>query len=366
MAKRIYQSVDGVAMRSRRIFDTGTEDGIVRAVCRAYFAGVDFLFRPCWSKGEIAYYGIVTGLPSARDSSAAAGEKLLFAGGTYYATVSAYTPEFTVLSVPNMSVSRDRMGSGSVGCYALFAGGRISDSSETNTVDAYDADLTRRSVTGLGQAKWGPLAESINGYFLLAGGAHGDAYFTSADAYDTDLTRTVPASLNTPHQYSIAVRSKTHILMGGGASSFGNAINTMEAYDAGLTRLTADAMRVSRRNTAAARAGDYGLYGGGYTNASTLARTDTVDAFGTDLTRVSAPALYGTVSGPVGAELDSFGMFLGGHNGSSGLKNAAAYDGELVKTDLTPMTLADYACTGTLGDALFLASGNGTEVYTIK
>ena len=83
MAKRIYQSVGGLAARTRRLFASGPEDRLIRALRRVYCTGADCLLRLCWTNGQVRYYGTIAPLSKARArlASGKAGGYLLFAGG---------------------------------------------------------------------------------------------------------------------------------------------------------------------------------------------------------------------------------------------------------------------------------------------
>ena len=102
MAKKAYIGVDGKARKIKKGY-VGV-DGKARKIKKAYI-GIGGVARPCWSGGELAYYGAITALSSAR------------------AGLSATT----------------------VGNYALFGGGDAGNNSAV--VDAYDASLTRSIPT---------------------------------------------------------------------------------------------------------------------------------------------------------------------------------------------------------------------------
>ena len=63
MAKRAYIGIDGRARRVKKLY-VGA-DGRARRIRRAY-VGVGGAARPCWSGGELAYYGAVTPLCAQR------------------------------------------------------------------------------------------------------------------------------------------------------------------------------------------------------------------------------------------------------------------------------------------------------------
>ena len=95
MAKKAYIGVGGVARKVKKGY-LGV-DGTARKVKKAYI-GIGGVARPCWSGGELAYYGAITALSMGRCGLAATtvGDYALFGGGyngssTLYSTVDAYT-----------------------------------------------------------------------------------------------------------------------------------------------------------------------------------------------------------------------------------------------------------------------------------
>ena len=80
MAKGAYIGVNNVARKIKKGF-VGVV-GVARKIKRASI-GIGGVARPCWSGGELAYYGTVTALATARHSLGATtvGDYALFGGG---------------------------------------------------------------------------------------------------------------------------------------------------------------------------------------------------------------------------------------------------------------------------------------------
>ncbi len=70
-----------------------------------------------------------------------------------------------------------------MGDYALFAGGRTGSSSYTDTVDAYNTDLVRFTLTPLSRTRYRLAGASVGDYALFAGGNDGSSYTDTVDAY---------------------------------------------------------------------------------------------------------------------------------------------------------------------------------------
>ena len=126
MSKRAYIGVDGVARKIKKGF--GGVDGVARKIKRAY-VGIGGVARPCWSGGELAYYGTIT----------------------------------------DLRVARNYLAATTVGNYALFAGGSLGDD-RCDTVDAYDLSLTCTTPTALTTARTGLAATTVGNYALFGGG----------------------------------------------------------------------------------------------------------------------------------------------------------------------------------------------------
>lgn len=183
------------------------------------------------------------------------GNYALFGGGGYngttattsYATnvtssthnfVDAYNNELTKSSATALTNYKCCLAASNVGNYALFAGGCSTAQPNYNqysgnvyytttyydTVDAYNASLTKTSATALSVARRNLLGASTNSYAIFAGG-YGDK---TVDAYDSSLTRSILTSL--PRSYS-----------GSGNGTFANGLavfiwDYIYTYDDSLTQ----------------------------------------------------------------------------------------------------------------------------------
>ena len=147
MAKGAYIGVDGIARKIKKGY-VGV-DGVARRIKKAYI-GIGGIARPCWSSGELEYYGTITGLSEAKMELAATtvGGYALFGGGGYYVTetamyssVDAYNETLTKTTATSLSEARGYLAATTVGNYALFGGGASDHTSSSytvsNTVDAY-------------------------------------------------------------------------------------------------------------------------------------------------------------------------------------------------------------------------------------
>lgn len=162
----------------------------------------------------------------------------LFGGGTtgyptngsyYYDTVYAYSNALEKMSVSALSVARCSMAGASTSQHAIFGGGIRKATGynwwySLNTVDAYDASLTRTS-THL----------SLDRYILGGASVSTNALFAGGRKYERDSSTT----------------------------SADQIVNTVDAFDEALTISAPTGLSVARKDLAGATIGNYMLFAGG-------------------------------------------------------------------------------------------------------
>ncbi len=203
-----------------------------------------------------------------------------------------------------LSVARNMLAGASVGNYALFAGGH--DGSYSDTVDAYNASLTRTTPTALSSVRRNLAGASVGNYALFAGG-YGGSYRDTVDAYDASLTRTTPTALSSARDRLAGASVGNYALFAGGYG--GSYRDTVDAYDASLTRTTPTAQSRVRDRLAGASVGNYALFAGGYVGSY----RDTVDAYDASLTRTTPTALSSVRDTLAGASVGNYALFAGGY-----------------------------------------------------
>ena len=140
MGKKLYYGVEGKARKVKKIY-YGVE-GKARKIKKMYM-GVGGKARPCFTGGELAYYGTITPLSVGKNSLAAAnvGDHALFGGGTSQngrnAAVDAYDKDLTRTTPTVLSQARSGLAATSVGDFALFGGGWTGSYPMSDTMDAY-------------------------------------------------------------------------------------------------------------------------------------------------------------------------------------------------------------------------------------
>lgn len=345
-------------------------DGVARKIKKAYI-GIGGVARPCWSGGELAYYGTATALSVARNNLAATsvGNYALFgggSGGSYQSNVDAYDKTLTRTSPTILSYARGRFAATTVGDYALFGGGQYSGGYLSN-VDAYNSSLSHTS-TDLSYPRYFLSATSVGNYALFGGGYAGGTPQSIVDAYDTSLTRTVPTALSGARFELAAAAVGSYALFAGGLNSSGSAVTYIDVYDTSLTK-TIQYTLTKRARLAATSVSGYALFGGGI-SSGVLA---TVEAYDESLTETVLTGLSVARQYLAATSVGNYALFGGGADASlSDLTTVDAYDASLTRTTPTELSTArGFLAATTIGDyALFGGGGNGTtsavvDVYTV-
>ena len=344
-------------------------DNVARKIKKAYI-GIGGVARPCWSGGELAYYGTVTPLKYARSGSVATkagesyavianGQQILTNGTNYTQYVDAYNPSLVRSSASNSTGLGSSRSAASVGNYALFAGGYMGGD-YYNTVDAYSSSLTKSTPTSLPSQTAFMGSTSIGSYALFGGGKMTKTVTT----YNASLTRNSATSLSTGVNYPSGVRNKNYALIGGGASSSG-ATATVNAYNASMTKSNPTSLSVARREMQGATAGEYALFAGGVGSGL----SNVVDAYDGSLTRTTPAALSGLRLNHASASIGNFAVFAGGQ-ATNGVSSSTVlpttvdvYDDSLTKNTTMTLGTGRYALVGASIGNFALFCGGDSSVY---
>ena len=350
--------------------EDSNSSAIARRIKEA-FIGIGGIARPCWSSGELAYYGTITGLSQGRYglSAASIGNYALFAGGFYsptssrVATVDAYDESLTLTTPTVLSEIGYYLASANVGNYALFGGGHTG-SSYSSRVNAYDKSLTRTIATALSAGRFSLSAASVGSYALFGGGSIGtNTYLSTVDAYNESLTRTTATDLSVGRFILKATSIGSYVLFGGGTDDFMTGLSTVDAYNESLTRTTATELSAGRFDLAAISMDNYALFGGGYTGSSSAV----VDAYNKSLTRSIPTELSVARHYLAAATVGDYAIFGGGRNFDIGYYSTVdAYDKSLTRAVSADLSLArcELAAASVGNYALFCGGYNGSSSVT--
>ena len=211
-----------------------------RKIKRGYI-GIGGVARPFWvGEKELVSYGPVTAMSTVRcgHTGGTVGNYALFAGGrdasTFVATVDTYNASLTKGTAPNLNESAWNSAAASVGNYVIFAGGN--NDYYQSTATAYDQSLTRSRPSSLSSTKAGLSAATVGSYALFAGGNRGSGTLKTVDAYNTSLTRSTVTDLSVERQYGAAAGISGYALFSGGRDAGYDDVSSVDAYNASLTR----------------------------------------------------------------------------------------------------------------------------------
>ena len=333
------------------------ENNTAHKIKKAYI-GIGGVARPCFSGGELAYYGTITELSAARSylSAATVGNYALFAGGSdgdMLAVVDAYDTSLTRTRATELSKERNYMGSTTIGGYALFGGGAPA----TNVVDAYDASLTRTTPSVLTVSRYQLAATTVGDYAIFGGGTSGSAS-NVVNAYDTSLTRSTLTPLYSTAYHLAATTVGDYALFAGGVGR-----NYVNAYNSSLTRSIAAALNENRWQMGAATVGNYALFDGGCATSNTNGVT-TVEVYDTSLTKSTATNLSTARYQLAATTVGDYALFGGGYNGSW-IDVVDSYDVSLTRTTATELSRARGSLAATtIGDYALFGGGNYSTTAT--
>lgn len=350
----------GVARKVKKGY-IGIED-VARKIKKAYI-GIGGVARPCWSGGELAYYGTITPLQGERSdiASTSLADYALICGGQNSGGPTTQGDAYNkslVRSNCYLSTYRAGHSAASVGGYALFFGGGYNGDT---TVDAFNSSLGRESVSGNIQANTKHAATSVGNYAIVAGGNNS----AGVTAFDSSLTLSTPTSLSQGRQQLAATAIGNYALFGGGANTSSRKnYNTVDRYDTSLTKGTASSLLAATYELAATTVGNYALFGGGY-------GSEKVTAYDQSLSKTTATALSRTAQGIFATTVGDYALFVG-DSLKSGI--VEVYDKSLTKTIFTPLATGRSRLTAvTVGDYALIAGGASSssnytsvvEAYTV-
>lgn len=394
MAKKAYIGVNGVARKIKKGY-IGVNT-LARKIKKVYI-GVGGVARPCWSGGELVYWGVIdkgviVGNSSGRCMHGAEtiGDYAIFAGGEIPSgqtnNTTIYNSSLTKTSATFLGEARYNIGTATTNNHAIFYTGYTNKSSTMGTysVDAYDSALTHSYPTQSNSRLHETAGASINGYALFAGGRGGSTAARIVYSYDSSLTYMGRDSLTETATLLAATTVEGYALFGGGLRSVSAGVSAnVWAYNGSITRSEPTALSLARYELAATTVGDYALFAGGMddNNTTTGQTVGTVDAYNASLTRITATSLSVPRYSLAATSLGEYAIFAGGfRNGATGSQNVGylalvdVYDTSLTRTTSTNLGVGrSYLAATSVGKyALFAGGDDGTslrnddiDVYTI-
>lgn len=306
MAKGIYVGIDDKSRKVKKLYV-----GIGNKAKRVYhvFVGVNGKARlvyegPGLYEGStFTYYsGGIKGV-----AGAAAGSKYgIFAGGWDRATnvsggsartlVTAYDANFTK-TTPSSQLSTEATGmaGGSIGDYALFAGGFNSRSGHLTKVTTYNSSLTRGSASSLGYSNRDidyPLCHANVGDYVFFGGVITGKYIYR---YNSSLTKSnISLPIMMLEAGATSAGNKAYGIIAGGYVETSKMTSNVYAFNINFTRTSCAALSESKAKISCAFINGYGIFAGGYKilrgttgGGHSETSSDTCDVYNSELTKVT-------------------------------------------------------------------------------
>ena len=220
---------------------------------------------------------------------------------------------------------------GSIGKYAIFAGGRNSGSSGThfNNVDAYDDSLTKTQATALPYTGcWGACIKHAN-YLVMGAFRYNYSSRNMCVVYNSNLTRTQLSNFSTARERAFTASVGKYIVFAGGSA--GTSLispASLEVYDDSLTKISiSGTLSESKLSGAACLAGQHTgspnnaimIIGGG-TNQNVTAPTNKIETISPNLTISTSSSTISLARSSCGTLQNFYGKFIlvGGEATSGG------------------------------------------------
>ena len=341
MATRIYTGVDGKARKVKRIY-VGV-DGKARSVKKVY-VGVNGKARLCWRQpGVYKYTGNIDPLSDRVYDvcGGSVGNYAIFAGGnntgldgthstnTGSTMADAYTSTLTKTSIASLGNPRRSLQSATVGNYILFSDG-IKESPNIDTLDVYDSQLSKihSSVSSALSNTPQSAASTAGNYAIFAGGNIG-IYKGSklVNAFDKSLTGVKCADLHDT-VYALAASHLNNCAVFAGGTGIGKLLgistNKVIMYNSDLTQTAGTRLTKETSNLCGACTETHMFFAGGFDRASPQGPYETVDVYDASFTKISADPLSTGSMNMAGATLTGKYVVFGGGNDNGSPSNYAS------------------------------------------
>lgn len=368
MSKGAYIGVNDVAHKIKKGY-IGI-DGIARKIKKAYI-GIGGIARPCWSGGEVVYYGTPIELSYGRRGMGADSNSryAIFGAGTA-------SDEYGYLDAFDASLNQvRRTDSGTVRAKATHVGDYVVFFN-TENIEAYNSSLTKFTKTLPISILYGVAAH--NEKYALYGFGQTFTYQSYAPSSKVCACDTSLECINAPNltgsTYNNGYQGCTS---GGGVGKyaiFANGTSSFTCvYDDNLEVDTITPLSVTGR-TYMIFAGnrDFALFTGGYVSNSS--RSNVVEGYSSSLSLINTiPPLSETKSTHTAATVDEF-MIIGSGMAGGGdgviTDTVDSYDSSLTKKAIQPLSEKMRVRTAaSIGNyAIFTGGGyyyETTDVYTV-
>ena len=213
-------------------------------------------------------------------ASAAAGNKILFAGGfttcgtigspicNWFSRVDIYDMDTQTWSTAELSQARIHMGVATLGNKIFFAGGYINSDSHTSRVDIYDAGTNTWSVAELSEARINPAAVSLGNKIYFGGGCplDGGLQVTPSgrvDVYDATTNSWSTAELSEARTSLAGVSIGNKIFFAGGWGNNGFS-KKVDSHIGVTSQWSIDSLSEARSGLVSATLNNKAFFAGGW------------------------------------------------------------------------------------------------------
>lgn len=263
-----------------------------------------------------------------------------------------------VYNVSMLSVERDHLASTTLGDYALFGGGY--SHSSVDTVEVYNKNLTRSTITSLSHIRCELDATTVGNYALFGGGWDDSYRSNVVDAYDSNLVRSTALSLNIEASLLSATTVGNYAIFAGGYLDLGYDSDVTTAYNTNLTRLSPASLYLdAREKLSSTSVGNYALFGGGYCLQNNRGSKQ-VDAYDSNLTHNFSHSLIMGRWSLSATTLGNYALFGCGrfaYGASPYCGNMESFDNNLTRSEVSSGAVYEEYAATTLGDYALFAGG---------
>lgn len=377
MAKKGYIGISGKARKIKKAY-LGISSK-ARKIKKAYI-GIGGVARPCWTGGELEYYGIITGLATARYDFAGApvGNYAVMCGGINASGVKlknmeAYNRSLVrTVKADTLTYHTSGLASAANPTYAIFAGGLGNQSESFSSTYAFNSSLVV-SKTSLGNSASSLSGASVGDYAIFTGGYTGEDYVKTGYAFSSSLTRTA-CNLSVTKSGHVGASNPNYALFTGGGSA------TTNAFNSSLVQSTPSAITsTARYGIGGGQIGNYAVFAGGTASRTSNTAQTTVEAYNTSLVKSTLTSLATARTTMGCGNIGNYLILSGGRKGATRATTSLfynvteVYNLSLVRSDFTAINTARSDIVGVpLGDYLFLSGGyskdgasNVVDVFTV-
>lgn len=333
MAKKSYIGVDGKARQIKKWYvGVGNK---ARKVKKGYI-GVGGVARPFFGSG---YYGTAEPLSSARTPlGVSVGNYALFVSDTNSSDViDVYSSTLTHITTTLPSATRGCTGT-TVGNYALVH----DNDNSNNIVYAISSSLVVSTAANLSSSHYAVGCASVGDYAIFAGGRISSSTLSNGvDAYNSSLIHTT-TTLNAKRLPAGSASLSSYAIFAGGLASANSVVATVEAFNSSLVLSTVTSLSTAKRDCYGARAGDYAIFAGGYVSSIEADMSATSETYNNSLVHSTATNLSAARFRIATSSGDNAYYFGGQLNSTSASNAVDIYSSSLVKSMGDPLPSARY------------------------